>query len=195
MTPLHAWTEDEADPSLAWITKPPKALARQDWKLATGYPSASWVPADLVFDLAKDKGEKLADVIPTAVYLLVVSERLAALLQRESGARWETFPVKLRRERKVLDAPYVLANLLDIAPCVDLGRSDFEPNAFIPGEVDFFRRLVLDPERVPRDRKIFRMKEQPRTILVREDLIATLRDAGCTGMSFIPAEQIGPDFR
>jgi len=193
MSPLFAWTEDEADPSWAWITKVPKPLAQQDWKLATGYPSASWVPASVVIDLAKDKGEKLADAVPTAVYLLVLSEKLCTLLTRESGARWETFAVKLRRDRKVLDTSYVLANLLDVAPCVDLGKSDYEPNAVIPGEVEFFRRLVLDPGRLPRDRKIFRMKEQPRIILVRDDLVQAIRDAGCTGMTFVPAEQIGPE--
>ncbi len=195
MAALFAWSEDEADTSLAWITKPPQALDRQDWKLATGYPSASWFPADVTFEVAKDKGEKLADAIPTAVYLLVLSEKLASLLARESGARWETFPIKLRHNRKTLDARYVVANLLDVAPCVDLERSDFEPNEVIRGEVDFFRRLVLDPAKVPADRKIFRMKEQPRTILVRDDLVAAIRAAGCTGVTFVPTEQIGPDFR
>jgi len=195
MSSLFAWSEDESDASLAWITKPPKALARQDWKLATGYPSASWVPADLLFDLDRGKGDKLADAIPTAVYLLVLSERLAALLTRDSGARMEKFPVRLRQGRQTLDAPYVLANLLDVAPCVDLERSDFEPNQVIKGEVDFFRRLVLDEARIPPGRKLFRMQEQPRTILVREDLVGAIRAAGCTGMTFVPVEQVGPDFR
>jgi hypothetical protein len=190
-----AWSEDESDASLAWITKPPKELDRQDWKVATGFPSASWFPRDVAFDLARDKGEKLGDAIPTAVYLLVLSEKLASLLTRESGARWETFPIKLRQNRKPIDARYVVANLLDIAPCVDLEKSAFERNQVIPAEVDFFDRLVLDEAKVPKDRKIFRMKEQPRTILVRDDLVSAIRAAGCTGVTFVPTEQVGPDFR
>jgi len=195
MGSLFAWSEDDSDASLAWITKPPKALDRQDWKVATGYPSTSWFPADVTFDLARDKGDKLADAIPTAIYLLVLSEKLAGLLARESAARWETFPIKLKHNKKVLEPRYVVANLLDVSPCVDLEKSAFERSQVIPAEIDFFDRLVIDPSKVPADRKIFRMKEQPRTILVRDDLVAAIRAAGCTGLSFVPAEQIGPGFR
>lgn len=195
MGSLFAWSEDDADASLAWITKPPKALDRQDWKLATGYPSASWFPADVTFDLARDKGDVLADAVPTAIYLLVLSEKLVGLLARESAARWETFPIKLRHNKKVLEPRYVVANLLDVAPCVDLEKSAFERSQVIPAEIDFFDRLVIDPSKVPADRKIFRMKEQPRTILVRDDLALAIRAAGCTGVTFVPAEEVGPGFR
>ncbi len=192
---LHAWVDDELDGNLAWITKTPKALEKRDWKLATGVPSADWFPPDVVVDLARNKGSELGDVVPTVIYLQVVSGKLKALLERESGARWEMLPVKLRdKQKRVVDAPYFIANLLDVAPCADLGRSKYVPNKVIPGEVDTFHELVLDPGKVPADRKIFRMKEQPRTILVREDLVRAITAAGCKGVLFPPAEEMGVTF-
>jgi hypothetical protein len=188
---FRAWNEADEDPSLAWITKLPKELDRRDWKLATGVPSTGWFPAGVSLDLARNKGGTLADAVPNVFYLQIVSQKLRDLLAAESQARWEFLPVILRdRKRRPVDTSYFIANLLDVLPCVDMTASECELSKVISGEVEYFRRLVLDVAKIPAAARAFRMREQPRTILVREDLARSLEAAGCTGLELPAAEHI-----
>ena len=101
------WRYDGLEDDLAWIEiKLPEELAERDHHLAFGIPSASWVPEDVTLDLSVDHGIRLADAIPNSNSLLVVSEKLKAVLAG-SGAAFEFFQVKLRNQRgRIVPEPY-----------------------------------------------------------------------------------------
>ena len=193
---FYPWEDDEDDDSLAWIEENPDKLDQQMYKLKDGIPCADWFPPGQIFKLASGRGIRLADSIPNVLALVFASAKLKALLEKDSDARFEFLPIQIRDlKKRIVKAPYHIANLLDIVECVDKKRSDFEMQLIIKDQVDHFRRLVLDERKIPKGKKIFRLAEKTRLIIVREDLMQAIRDSGCTGAAFRNIEDFGALFR
>ncbi|WP_157774697.1 imm11 family protein [Melittangium boletus] len=189
---------DDEDESFAWLDSHRKEeLDGKGYLLNEGVPCKDWFPEGLIFDLSKERGSKLTDSIPNTFALLVVSARLKGLLEKETPqGTIEFLPVRLRTPRKkVLDAPYFIANVLGTVACMDVKKSDFTMGRIIKDQVQHFRRLVLQEEKIPKNAKIFRLAERSRLILIREDLGQTIVDEDCTGMIFQELEDYGSEFR
>ncbi|WP_147444909.1 DUF1629 domain-containing protein [Corallococcus sp. CA053C] len=194
----YPWVNDDEEASFAWLQSSRKEeLDGRGYLLQEGIPCKEWFPKDLIFDLARDGGSKLADSIPNTFALLVVSEKLKGLLERQAPTNpIEFLPVRLRTPRKkVLDNPYFIANVQGTVGCMDAKKSDFVMDTILKDQVQRFRRLVLDEGKIPQDTKIFRLGERYRLILVREDLGRALIDEECTGMLFQDLDDYGSEFR
>jgi hypothetical protein len=192
------WLSDDEDDSFAWLgPNDPKGLGRNDWRLTEGVHCADWFPGGLVFDLSKQDGIKLTDSVPNTSALLVVSEKLRRVLEREAtGAVIEYLPIRLRNQKgKVVAKPYFLANVIGSVRCVDVKKSDFEMNRISKDQVSHFRRLVLDERKIPTSAGIFRLAEKTALVLVRQDLASAIIKSGCTGMLFQELEEYGSEFR
>ncbi|OJH34180.1 imm11 family protein [Cystobacter ferrugineus] len=194
----YPWVNDEEDESFAWLDSHRKEeLDGKGYLLKEGVPCKDWFPEGLIFDLSKEGGSKLTDSIPNTSALLVVSEKLRGILERETAkGTIEFLPVRLRTPRKkVLDAPYFIANVLGTVACMDAKKSDFTMDPISKDQVHRFRRLVLQEKKIPKDTKIFRLAERSRLILVRENLGQTILDEDCTGMFFQELDDYGSEFR
>jgi hypothetical protein len=152
------------------------------WLLSEGASYAALFPAGLAAEMDTDhKGSKLADFVENSMQWLIVSERVRELLGKEP-AQLEVFPLGiLDKKGKRVEKPYFLAHLLGTVDCVDLEKSIFVRSSFKPAQVHTFNKLVLDPARIPSDATLFRIKEQPRTKIIRADLVERLRAAGIDG--------------
>jgi hypothetical protein len=196
--PYYPWLSDDEDDSFAWLgPKDPEELGRNDWRLSEGVLCADWFPSGLVFDMSKQDGIKLTDSVPNSSALLVVSQKLRKVLEREAtGAEIEYLPIRLKNQKgKVVAKPYFIANVIGSVRCVDLKRSDFEINRISKDQVSHFRRLALDEKKVPKDARIFRLAEKTALILVRQDLASAIIKSGSTGMLFQELEEYGSEFR
>ncbi|MBJ6761925.1 hypothetical protein JGU66_14215 [Myxococcaceae bacterium JPH2] len=194
----YPWVNDAEDESFAWLDSHRKEeLDENGYLLTEGVSCRDWFPEGLVFDLSKEDGSKLTDSIPNTSALLVVSEKLKGILERETTrGTIEFLSVRLRTPRKkVLAAPYFIANVLSTVACMDAKKSDFTMDSIIKDQVHRFRRLVLQEKKIPKDTKVFRLAEQAQLILVREDLGQTILDEDCTGMFFQDLDDYGSEFR
>ncbi len=192
----HPWEQDERNDALAWLKRVPAEIKKKHYLLDEAELCAGWFPRDLAFDVAPGKGVRLADAIPNVMAWLFVSEKLKTLLENESGARFEFLPIRIKDHKgRVAKAPYFIANLLDAVACMDRKRSDFEMDPLDKGQVEHFRRLVLDERKIPPEAKVFRLAEKTDLFIVREDLVRAIRVSGCTGTFFPEMEDYGAEFR
>lgn len=192
------WTDDRSDDALAWISDRPEAFGSKGFMLNQGTPCADWFPKDLVFDLSRSYGGvKLPDHLPNTLSLRVVSAKLKRLLEELAPkTRIEFLPVRLRNRRKKIEAaPYWIANVLEVIPCTDMKRSDYWENTIVKGQVESFKRLVLDERKIPKGVKLFRLGEKKDLLLVHRDLGQPVVDADCTGVFFMDVEEYGKEFR
>lgn len=104
---------------------------------------------------------------------------------------------------------YVIVNIMDHVDCVNHNESELEyykPRITIPkdmpdnmklvlreqetdNDIDFIRHLVLDESKIPEDIKIFRLKDCPRILVFKEEVVEAIKKAGLTGFVFKPLEE------
>ncbi|QSQ20742.1 hypothetical protein JY651_36755 [Pyxidicoccus parkwayensis] len=191
------WLSDDEDDAFAWVTYAPNTLRNEpkEWELHEGVSVRHWFPKNVIFPLADDWGIELTDSIPNSLNLLFASERLKVFLEEHSGARIEFLPIQLQNQKdRLVPEPYYLLNLLEVVECVDLEKSKFRRSAMDPEFIAWFNHLVLDEARIPPQAKLFRLKEKPNLILVREDLAQTIIDADYNGMMFLYLEEYGREW-
>ncbi len=190
------WLVEEDDDSLAWIEDQPDDLRGEKFRLFEGAPAKGWFPSGVIFDLEKDSGIKVADAIPNTLALLVLSQRLRDALLKELGPRVVEFlPVRVRNQKKKLvPGPYFVGNVLDSVACMDARKSEFRMNPVLKDQVQTFMRLALDERKIPEDKRLFRLGEQMRLVIVRADLAAALSPA-FSGMRFPKMEDYGAEYR
>lgn len=193
----YPWLVDNEDDTFAWVLDTPRELMEKDYLLHEGIPCKDWFPERQVFDISKDRGSRLTDCIPNRDKLLIVSEKLKAFLESHApDDPIEFLPVQLRNpNKKLVTAPYFIANLLGSVPCVNKSKSKFTMNAIDKEQVARFRHLSLDETKIPKEKKIFRLGEKMKLIIAREDLAKGILKAKCNGMMYIPMENYGAEFR
>jgi hypothetical protein len=176
------------DESTVYVSDIPAGLVRK-YELLKGVPRlASW-PKDLTVDFAKSRpeGMNLTDSVPNTFGWLLVSGRLKALLIEAGAADLEHLPVKVRNHKKrIASEDYWIENFLTFVEAVDRGQSAFDVDAADDELIFAFTRLVLLDSVARGGPPIFRLKEKPRLILVRDDLAQRIQAAGLTGMRFTP---------
>ncbi len=111
---------------------------------------------------------------------------------------------KINYQSKIYDN-YYIANIVGLVDCVDHAASEleyFSPRLTIPedmpdnmkatltqeedNDIDFIYKLVLDESKISTDLQIFRLKDCPRIIVFKEEIVNAIREAQLTGFVFIP---------
>lgn len=153
-------------------------------------------PEDVVLDLSRAGGIKLGDFVRNTDHMLIVSEKLKTILERNSPD-FEFYPVSIRNHKKRIEKKaYFFAHLLCSVPCIDAEASEVRWSHLDETQARRIPRLVLDVAKIPRDKKIFRLGEMKSLILVRRDLAREIyREHECTGMVFMKIELYGEQFR
>lgn len=189
---------DSYDESFARIADliPPE-LDEHSWMFnGNNKPLGEVFPEDLVFDLSRDGGKKLGDFIPNTDNMLIVSDRLKEILEQRSSD-FEFYRISIRNHKKRIEKKqYYLAHLLLSVPCLDTDESEYKKSAMDEDQMLRVSRLVLDTSKIPEGKKILRLGEMKKLILVRRDLAVEIyREHECRGMLFQKIELYGEEFR
>jgi hypothetical protein len=197
MANYYPWLHDDEDRNLAWITYAPDALRNhpKDYQLTEGGSVKNWYPADVEMYLSDERGMKLSDSIPNIMSLLIISEKLKVIMVERSEALLEFLPVRLKyQDEQEVKATYYVMNVLEVVECVSLERSMFRYSDISPDRIFRFFHLILDQSRIPSDKKIFRLKENPSLVIIREDLGKDILRAKAIGMMFVEMDEYGREW-
>ncbi|HEY8211699.1 MAG TPA: DUF1629 domain-containing protein [Myxococcaceae bacterium] len=154
---------------------------------AEGIPTADTFPDGVRFQMAaQTPGLLIADVINNAFGYLMVSAKGKAFLEANAKAsiEWLRFTL-LNHKARVASADCWIANVLGTVDCVNLHHTKGEMSQVDPGEFMSITRLVLDPQRIPPDRNLFRIASLPSVLIVRDDLRKAMEAAPLTGATFL----------
>ncbi len=188
--------ESEDDEDLEVVNKTPASLLGTKWKLTEGISCKDWMTEDVVFELDPNRGIKLSDSIPNTLNIHIVSEKLKDILDA-SGENIEFFPVTILNPKgKKISKPYFIANVVGSVKCMDLKSSEYRESAMDKGQMTRVSRLVLDEEKIPEGKQIFRLGEMTELLIVAEPLALKIAvDNKCTGVNMTYLEDYGEEFR
>jgi hypothetical protein len=153
--------------------------------------SDEW-PGDAEFRMEpRHPGLMVPDVVLNPDLCLMVTDRMRAFLDGhiDTPVEYLRFTLMNHKGRMADDSMWVV-NLLDSVACADLEKTDGTESPFYPGELQDLLELHVIEEKLPTDRKIFRLGECPATILVRDDLRRAIEDAGFSAEYFELGELI-----
>jgi hypothetical protein len=184
---------DHYDETHVVLTDTPQAIEETSFQLTDGIPLAEEWPADVRFRFSKNRkdGLTLTDYIDNSFQWLIISPRFRTLLEDLEPQGIEFLPIEIRNHKGRLAADdYCLANLFPLVEAVDRPRSVFKLDSLSPPDGIFtFEKLALLQQVEAGDRVVFRLKEQPMLILVRDDVAHRVEELGFTGMRFVPTAQ------
>lgn len=183
------------DDHLAELDSYPDSINRKAYLLLDGVQCKEWFPDDVAFSMDESEG-MVADSIPNSLRLFIITEKVKTILEKSISEEVEYLSVKiLDHEKNVIESNYYIANFLTVLPCMDSKKSDYVMSSIVKTQVHHFKHLFLDTAKIPKGTKVFRLGEQTRLVLVRQDLAKLLLDAGCTGMDFINIKDYGKQYR
>jgi hypothetical protein len=103
---------------------------------------------------------------------------------------------------------YAIFNVVNLIDCINHEASQLEYFATPPdipedmpddmkaalqqeedNDIDFIRKLVLDDDKIPQDIKIFRLKDCPRILVFKEEIVNAIKEAKLTGFVFVPLDK------
>jgi hypothetical protein len=168
-------------PQFGYIDRDPKG-ATKTYLVGEGCSFKGHLPGEATIALdSKHKGMKLDDFISNSLSWLIVSEKVRALLAAEPNP-CEVYPLKvLDPKGRPIKTPYFLVHPVGTVDCVDLTKSEYDRSSMAPDMILGFQRVVLHKKKIPPDRTLFRLKENPRTYIVRSDLLDKLTRAEVSG--------------
>jgi hypothetical protein len=145
-------------------------------------------PSGLEFAMTKkEKGIRIADVIPNACGYFMVSARMKDLLEQHAQVEIELLRFTLLNHKgKVASDDCYIANVIGMVDCVDMGQTQGTPNPMRAGRFMYLRRLVLDEARIPPDRRLFRTRAVPEVLIIRDDLKQVFEREQVTGPTYPP---------
>lgn len=157
------------------------------WELDEGISREATFPSDLTCPMDRDypNDVELSDNL-YGTDLAIVSGRIKEIVEREAvHDRIEFLPLRVRNHKGRLEPdPYYLLHPLDCIDCIDLEASGVEWNQITSDLISRMKGLVLRPEKIPADQRIFRLKFMGFNILIHGDLATSLETAGLTGLVF-----------
>jgi hypothetical protein len=154
---------------------------------AEGIPAVGAFPDEVRFQMSHQvPGLMIADLISNALGYLMVSSRGRSFLEANARAKIEYLRFTLLNHKaRVASTDCYIANVLGTVDCVDRQRTKGDLSAVEPTEYLSISRLMLDPRRIPPDRDLFRIASQPQTLIVRDDLRATMEAMSLSGATFL----------
>lgn len=139
------------------------------------------------FDHEYPNGRILLDEVPNSFSGFPISPRLKEIFAEEPSI--EFIPIRIQDHRKkVVATDYVLANPVGLVDCLDLAKSDVVMNALDESIVMRFKKMVLVPGKIPKDRHVFRPVGRPSMLLLSPKIVKAIEAAKITGVECVPAD-------
>jgi hypothetical protein len=148
--------------------------------------AATW-PIDVRYrmDPSSPKNMRLCDNVRVIDPIIVASERLAAFLGERLQDQIECLPVAIVNHKKRVEPDrYFIVRPVGCVDALNLERSKVTWSKMLPDSVEFVKRLVVDPARVPAASQLFRLKHYMGPLLVRRELAAALDAEGFTNLAW-----------
>jgi len=157
------------------------------WRVTKGLRMDSRYPLDTQFSMSKKKhGIVVSDYICNSLLMCMVSSRLKSIFENEAEAEIEFLPFTLiNHKERIVATDCYLANIIGTMDCIDMEKTDARKSLSEPGTFMYIFRLYLDQKQIDKNRKLFRLKQEPSVIIIRDDLRNILEDNNITGIKYI----------
>lgn len=152
---------------------------------------AGW-PADAHYEMDKSFPDKigLEDVLENVDSFLVASERAKSFFEAQKLKNIEYLPVSIMNHKgRKEQAPYFIIHPLVLQDCLDLTKTQYEPNAIEPEVFSRISNITLDESKIDPGVALFRMRHYPFHEVYREELADKIKAAGLTGLRFVPVSE------
>lgn len=161
---------------------------KKKYQLLKGIARLSDWPEDIILEFSKQRSEgmNLTDYVENSFGWLLISNRFKRVLEEFGAASIEYLPVKIKNHKgRIAGEAYWIGNFLVLTEAVDRNLSMFEADALDENQIFRFDKLVLRDDVLNSNPLIFRLKEQPRMVIARQDLVERFEKEGLTGVKFI----------
>lgn len=182
-------TDDETNAYLDLET--PDAIPKQ-YQLLEGVSRLDGWPDDVVFEFSKDRpeGMNLTDYVENSPQWLIISDRFKAILEEFHVEEIEYLPVKIKNHKgRMASEHYWIASFLVLTEAVDRESSIFDDDPGSEDGIFSFDKLVLRQDILKSGPMIFRLKEEPMTVITRQDVVERIEEEGLTGVEFIETDK------
>ena len=182
-------TDDETNAYLDLET--PDAIPKQ-YQLFEGVSRLDGWPDDVVFEFSKDRSEgmNLTDYVENSPQWLIISDRFKAILEQFREENIEYLPIKIKNHKgRMASEHYWIANFLVLTEAVDRESSIFDDDPGSEDGIFSFDKLVLRQDILKSGPVIFSLKEEPMTVIARQDLVERIKEEGLTGVEFIETDK------
>ena len=161
------------------------------WKWHKGVPLAAEFPngATVKFTPNFPDARELRDFQPNILSAILASPKARRVIASLDIRGVETLPVSIQDHTgRTVANDYAFLNLLGSQDAIDMARSSLSLGSLDKSQVLDVDELVIDPNRVDPEAKLFRCTTWMRLFLVRDDVKVAFEQAGLTGCRFFPAE-------
>lgn len=170
------------DRRFAWLRKRSSSI-KKPWRLTEGVPMGEDFPPNAEFPIDPKWGDMIADVVPNVFNVLIVSKRVRDILQSEDVSDVEYLQfVILDKKGRIKSKDYCVANLIGSVDCLDAANSVFKDDPMEKGQIIDIECLNIIKEKVPEDKKLFRLAQRRHLFIIRNDLLQRLQGDEITGL-------------
>jgi hypothetical protein len=154
------------------------------WDITEGISRSANFPADFSYAMDPEfpHSTLLTDNVTNLTEWIIVSPRLRDFVEQQRVPKLEFLPVTILDHRDRAAANYFLLNPLEPVDCVDAQASGARFSRIDTSRIQEFQQLVLDEQRIDRERPLFKLKHLFQAVLVRRDLADAITSGGFSGI-------------
>jgi hypothetical protein len=159
----------------------------KSFRLSKGVPLQDGFPSSVAFHMNPDFPDDLVlpDSTDNVKDALLVSERLHRFLAAAALPKVEFLPVSvIDHKGRVASSQHVIVHPIEPVACVDLQASVYSKSEIVADKLQDVQKLVLDPDRLPKDRLLFKVLGLTRAVFVRRELAQAITAQGFTGVGW-----------
>lgn len=116
----------------------------------------------------------------------LLSQKIADILKKLKTPNIEYYPSIIIRPNNEIIENYYTLNIMNVIDCINLKNSKYVKSEYLGYQ---FKKLVLNLDKIPKDIKLFHLYECETMIVAHEDIVKACKDAGVTGIDFVPVEK------
>ena len=157
------------------------------WEVSRGISQAAHPPAKVTMGLYDNNADRtrLPDLVKNIEGVMVVSPKLKAFLEAQKVTHVEYYPVEIHNNQgQVLSRDYFIAHLIDPVDCIDTQATQcvWSNKGLKTERIMCADSLTILPEKIPQDRRMFRLYQLDEVLVVRKDLADALKQGGFTNL-------------
>ena len=140
-------------------------------------------------DMDFPKNTRLIDNLCNVNSLIVASERLKLFLESRKITQIEYLPVSiLDHQGNIASSSYYIIHPIHSIDCLDLEMSDPTWSKVTKNSIRSVKKLVLNEDKIPTDREMFRLQKYLLPVLVKRELAQAIDKASFSGIRWVKPE-------
>lgn len=170
-------------PDLPSVLRSPEGFKPEDWIDGERLPD----PGNLKFVMSPRSGKFRGAIVSGLATLF--HKKFIEQLKNLGVDNFQHFPIELENPEGEIETTYSLVNIIGLPEAVDKENSTIEPYAH--GNGGKLYSFKIDPQKAG-DLKMFRLKEKPTLIVIREDIykgLIEINPDGLPGVQIVPTEE------